>query len=128
MKIGIFAALSLASTFVAGSATAQPAPFTMDVILPLSGPGAFVGKAVLNPEIGPAALDAYRKAASAGEQVALLDGVRLRWDLLADAARGFGKPVVPDTVTVAPGLVTSLSSRCVLPAGVSTTFPPTCVS
>jgi 60 kDa SS-A/Ro ribonucleoprotein len=33
-------------------------------------------------------LDAYRKAASADEQVALLDGVRLRWDLLADAARG----------------------------------------
>jgi 60 kDa SS-A/Ro ribonucleoprotein len=33
-------------------------------------------------------LDAYRKAASANEQVALLDGVRLRWDLLADAARG----------------------------------------
>jgi 60 kDa SS-A/Ro ribonucleoprotein len=34
------------------------------------------------------ALDAYRKAASADEQVSLLDGVRLRWDLLADAARG----------------------------------------
>jgi 60 kDa SS-A/Ro ribonucleoprotein len=33
-------------------------------------------------------LDAYRKAASAREQVALLHGVRLRWDLLADAARG----------------------------------------
>jgi 60 kDa SS-A/Ro ribonucleoprotein len=33
-------------------------------------------------------LDAYRKAASASEQVSLLDGVRLRWDLLADAARG----------------------------------------
>jgi 60 kDa SS-A/Ro ribonucleoprotein len=34
------------------------------------------------------ALDAYRKAASADEQVSLLDGARLRWDLLADAARG----------------------------------------
>ncbi|HEV8058405.1 MAG TPA: TROVE domain-containing protein [Gemmataceae bacterium] len=34
------------------------------------------------------ALDAYRKSASAEEQVALLKDVKLRWDLLADAARG----------------------------------------
>ncbi len=33
-------------------------------------------------------LDAYRKSASAEEQIALLKGVKLRWDLLADAARG----------------------------------------
>ena len=33
-------------------------------------------------------LDAYRKAASASDQISLLDAVRLRWDLLADAARG----------------------------------------
>lgn len=35
-------------------------------------------------------LDAYRKAATADDQVALLEGVRLCWDLLADAARGPG--------------------------------------
>lgn len=34
------------------------------------------------------ALDAFRKSDSAAEQVALLDGAKLRWDLLADAARG----------------------------------------
>jgi 60 kDa SS-A/Ro ribonucleoprotein len=33
-------------------------------------------------------LDAYRKAASADEQVSLLAGAKLRWDLLADVARG----------------------------------------
>jgi 60 kDa SS-A/Ro ribonucleoprotein len=35
-----------------------------------------------------AALAAFRKAATEDEQVALLEGVRLRWDLLADSARG----------------------------------------
>jgi 60 kDa SS-A/Ro ribonucleoprotein len=33
-------------------------------------------------------LDAYRKSASADEQASLLNGAKLRWDLLADAARG----------------------------------------
>lgn len=33
-------------------------------------------------------LDAFRQAATAGEQVALLGKLRARWDLLADAARG----------------------------------------
>src|SRR5262249_39122410 len=33
-------------------------------------------------------LDAFRTSASAEEQAALLTGARLRWDLLADAARG----------------------------------------
>ena len=33
-------------------------------------------------------LDAYRKAASAEEQVSMLANARLRWDMLADAARG----------------------------------------
>jgi branched-chain amino acid transport system substrate-binding protein len=40
------ATLVLAAVFVLRlGAAAQPAPFSMDVILPLSGPGAFVGKA-----------------------------------------------------------------------------------
>jgi 60 kDa SS-A/Ro ribonucleoprotein len=34
------------------------------------------------------ALDAYRKAASAEEQVSILSNAHFRWDLLADAARG----------------------------------------
>lgn len=34
------------------------------------------------------ALDAYRKAVSADEQVSILSAARFRWDLLADAARG----------------------------------------
>ena len=33
-------------------------------------------------------LDAYRKSESADEQASMLTGARLRWDLLADAARG----------------------------------------
>jgi len=33
-------------------------------------------------------LDAYRKSDSADEQASMLTGARLRWDLLADAARG----------------------------------------
>src|SRR5439155_1478359 len=33
-------------------------------------------------------LDVYRKSESAGEQASMLTGARLRWDLLADAARG----------------------------------------
>ena len=33
-------------------------------------------------------LDAYRKTESADEQASMLTGARLRWDLLADAARG----------------------------------------
>jgi 60 kDa SS-A/Ro ribonucleoprotein len=33
-------------------------------------------------------LDAYRKTESADEQASILAGARLRWDLLADAARG----------------------------------------
>ena len=33
-------------------------------------------------------LDAYRKSESADEQASTLTGARLRWDLLADAARG----------------------------------------
>lgn len=43
------------------------------------------------PEDLPAearALDAYRRAATEAEQVALLEQHRFRWDLLADAARG----------------------------------------
>jgi len=46
------------------------------------------------------ALDAYRKAASAGEQISLLNDVRLRWDLLADAARG---PIVWKAIALQMG-------------------------